>query len=268
MLLAQITDMHIVAPGRLLLGRVDTAAYLARTVDALNRLDPLPDLVVATGDLVEHGTPEEYEHLCHLLAPLRMPVFTIPGNHDARDAMRAAFAGDGYLPADGFLHYVVEDFPLRLVAVDTLVPGKGGGAVCAERLAWIEAALAAAPDRPTAIIMHHPPFPTGIEYMDGHGLENADAFAAIVARHPQVERVLCGHLHRSIDRRFAGTVAGTAPSTAHQIRLDLRPAAPLNFMFEPAGYQLHLWNGGGGLVTHTAVLGEWPGPYPFRTARR
>ena len=79
----------------------------------------------------------------------------------------------------------------------------------------------------------------------------------------QVERILCGHLHRAIDRRFAGTVAGTAPSTAHQIRLDLRPEAPLSFIFEPPGYQLHLWRDGG-LVSHTAVFGDWPGPYPLR----
>jgi Icc protein len=69
--------------------------------------------------------------------------------------------------------------------------------------------------------MHHPPFATGITHMDNFGLDNAAELAEIVVRHPQVERILCGHLHRTIDRRFAGTVAGTAPSTAHQIRLNL-----------------------------------------------
>ena len=112
--------------------------------------------------------------------------------------------------------------------------------------------------------MHHPPFLTGIERMDRAGLRGTEAFAAIIGRHPQVERILCGHLHRAIDRRFAGTVAGTAPSTAHQIRLDLRSGAPLRLMFEPPGYQLHLWRDGG-LVSHTAVVGEWPGPYKLRS---
>ena len=263
MIIAQISDPHIVLPGTLLYGRVDTAEFLERAVAELNRLDPPPDIVVITGDLVDKGDSAEYARLRSLLAALAMPVFVIPGNHDSREALRAGFGGDGYLPPDGFLQYVVEDYPVRLVALDTLIPGEGGGELCAERLAWLERTLAAAPDRPTAVMMHHPPFPTGIERMDRAGLRDSDAFAAVIRRHPQVERILCGHLHRAIERRFAGTVAGTAPSTAHQIRLDIRPGAPLRFMFEPPGYQLHLWCDGG-LVSHTASIGEWPGPYPLR----
>ena len=110
------------------------------------------------------------------------------------------------------------------------------------------------------MMMRHPPFMTGIAYMDKYGFDNPGALAEIIARHPQVERILCGHLHRSIDRRFAGTVAGTAPSTAHQVALNLLPDAPLGFAFEPPGYQLHLWRDGIGLVSHTAVLGDWPSP--------
>jgi Icc protein len=264
MIIAQLSDPHIVLPGALLYGRVDTADFLKRAVADVNRLDPPPDIVVITGDLVDKGEPAEYDHLRALLAPLAMPVFVIPGNHDLREPMRAAFAGDGYLPRDGFLQYAVEDLPVRLVALDTLIPGKGGGELCAERLLWLDRTLAAAPTRPTLVIMHHPPFATGIERMDRAGLRDSGAFAAVIARHPQVERILCGHLHRAIDRRFAGTVAGTAPSTAHQIRLDLRSGAPLRIIFEPPGYQLHLWRAGDGLVSHTEIFGDWPGPYPLR----
>ncbi len=273
MLIAQISDTHILAPGKLFRARIttpapgadsihaeiDTGACLARAVAALNALTPSPDITIVTGDLVDHGEPAEYDHLRLLLAPLRMPVFVIAGNHDSRAPLRQAFGADGYFPPDGFLHYTVEDFPLRLVALDTLIPGEHGGTLCEERLRWLDATLAAAPDRPTLVMMHHPPFPTGITYMDEHGLQNIAALAEIVARHPQVERITCGHLHRSIDRRFAGTVAGTAPSTAHQIQLDLRPGARLHFRFEPPGYQLHLWEAESGLVTHTAVFGDWSG---------
>jgi 3',5'-cyclic AMP phosphodiesterase CpdA len=277
MLVAQITDTHILAPGAVFnapvaapppgnargLAEIDTAARLADAVDALNALDPRPDIAIVTGDLCDHGDAAEYEHLRALLAPLRMPAFVIPGNHDSRDGLRAAFAGDGYLPTEGFLQYAVEDFPLRLVALDTLIAGEHGGQLCSERLRWLDATLAAAPDRPTLVFMHHPPFATGITFMDGYGLRDPQALAAVIARHPQVERIACGHLHRSIERRFAGTIAGTAPSTAHQVRLDLRPGARLHFRFEPPGYQLHLWDEGG-LVTHTAVLGDFPHPYPYR----
>jgi 3',5'-cyclic-AMP phosphodiesterase len=270
MIVAQLSDPHIVAPGASPrtpagFGPVDTAAFLARAVAEVNRLDPLPDVVLLTGDLVDKGEPVEYEHLRSLLAPLAMPVFVIPGNHDARAPLRAAFGDDGYLPADGFIQYAVEDYDLRLVALDTLVPGKHHGELCSDRLAWLDRTLAAAPERPTLVFMHHPPFATGIAYMDKYGLEGADGLAAVIARHNQVERILCGHLHRAIDRRFAGTVAGTAPSTAHQIDLNLLPEAPLRFKFEPPGYQLHVWREGSGLVTHTAVFGGWSVPEQVRT---
>jgi 3',5'-cyclic-AMP phosphodiesterase len=138
---------------------------------------------------------------------------------------------------------------------------RGGDALCSDRLRWIDRTLATAPDRPILVLMHHPPFATGISRMDRLGLRGTAAFAEIIRRHPQVERIACGHLHRAIESRFAGTVAGTAPSTAHQIVLDLRTDARISFAFEPPGYQLHYWREDAGLVTHTAAIGDWPGPY-------
>jgi 3',5'-cyclic AMP phosphodiesterase CpdA len=263
MFVAQISDMHIRAPGKLLMGRVDTAGFLARAVAAVNALDPPPDLVLMTGDLVEAGKPEEYAHLAALAAPLKAPFFLIPGNHDARDALRAAFPAHRYLPREGFLQYALEDWPVRILALDTLVPGEGGGALCAERLAWLERALAAAPGRPALVMMHHPPFATGVRHMDSYGLANAAGLAAAIARHPNVERIVAGHLHRAIQARFAGTLASTCPSTAHQIALDLVPGTPLRYVFEPPGFQLHICSEGAGLVTHTVPIGEFDGPYPF-----
>ena len=274
MIIAQISDTHIVAPGKLFRCPVqgtapdaervsrefDTAAYLTRAVAALNALVPRPDITVVTGDLVDTGDPAEYERLRAVLRSLAMPFFVIPGNHDSREPLRAAFRADGYLPADGFLQYAVEDYPLRLVALDTVIPGQHSGNLCAERLGWLDRTLADQPDRPTVVLMHHPPFATGITYMDGYGLANVAGLAEVIGRHPQVERILCGHLHRAIDRRFAGTVAGTAPSTAHQVRLNLVPGATISFSFEPPGYQLHVWDAATGLVTHTAPLGDWSGP--------
>jgi len=278
MLVAQITDTHVLAEGKLYhsprrafpavaepgWSHIDTGACLRRAIAALNALKPLPDVTVITGDLTDHGSPAEYANLRAILAAARMKVFVIPGNHDSRDGLRAAFAADGYLPAEGFLHYTVEGRSLRLVALDTHIPGEHGGLLCGERLQWLDRVLAAAPEQPTLLMMHHPPFPTGIEHMDHHALRNPAEFAKVVRQHPQVERILCGHLHRTIDHRFAGTIAGTCPSTAHQLVLDVTPGAPAEFAFEPPGYQLHLWREGVGLVTHTAVIGDWPGPYPFR----
>ncbi len=264
MIIAQITDTHIRIPGKLAYRRVDTAKHLAEAVAHVNRLDPAPDVVVMTGDLVDFGNPVEYDHLSSLIAPLKAPVFLLPGNHDDRDQLRISFPEHAYLPRDGFLNYAIEDWPVRLVAVDTLIPGEGGGLVCEQRLSWLERTLAAAPNKPTVVAMHHPPFRTGISFMDGHGLKNSDKFAAVIARHEQVERIVAGHLHRSIQCRVGGTVATTCPSPAHQIALDLRPGAPLGFAMEPPGYQLHTWFEGTGLVSHTVIIGSFDGPYPFR----
>src|ERR687891_182941 len=106
MLIAQITDTHIKPEGLLAYRRFDTAAFLARAVDHILHLDPRPDVVLATGDLVDAGTAAEYARLRHLLAPLAMPVYLIPGNHDERDALRAAFADRAWMPREGFIQYV------------------------------------------------------------------------------------------------------------------------------------------------------------------
>jgi 3',5'-cyclic AMP phosphodiesterase CpdA len=264
MLIAQISDMHLKPPGELLYGRIDTAGFLERAVAHLGALDPKPDLVLATGDLVDGGKPEEYAQLKQILQPLAMPVYLIPGNHDAREALREAFVEASYLPSSGFLHYTIEGWPLRLIALDTLLAGKGWGELCEERLDWLEARLGES-RRPTVLFMHHPPFDCGISAFDGFKLKvGGERLAALVERHGNVERVVCGHVHRPIQVRWAGTMASIAPSTAHQATLDLHDKAPLSMMMEPPGVALHLWRPGTGLITHISYIGTYEGPRPFR----
>ncbi|MBC7781321.1 MAG: phosphodiesterase [Proteobacteria bacterium] len=267
MIICQISDLHIKARRRLAYARVDTAACLERCVEAIGALDPPPDVVVATGDLVDDALPGDYALLATLLAPLRPPLYLIPGNHDDRAALRSAFPSHRYLQQwDPFVQYAIDDWPVRIVALDTVIEGASGGELCAARLAWLERTLAAAPATPTVIIMHHPPFVTGLGFMDQVGYLNPAPLAEVIARHPQVERVMCGHLHRSIMQRFAGTVASTCPSPAHQVALELAPTGGAGFKLEPPGFQLHWWSGSA-LVTHTAVIGSWPGPFPFHDMR-
>src|SRR5262245_14265893 len=137
MLIAQITETHLKLPGKLAYQRVDTEQMLRACVAQLLQLEPQPDLIVHTGDLTDFGLPEEYANLKSILAPLKAPILAVPGNHDERVAMRTAFAADGYLPAEGFLHYSVEPGPLRVIGLDTVVPGHGGGELCVQRLAWL-----------------------------------------------------------------------------------------------------------------------------------
>jgi len=264
MLVCQISDLHIKAPGLMSYAVVDCAAMLERCVAEILRLPQRPDVIFATGDLTDTGRPEEYAHLRKLLAPLPMPVYLMPGNHDERERLRAAFADHAYLRQfEPFIQYAVDDWPLRMVALDSVIPGEAGGRLCEERLGWLERTLAAAPDKPTLVLMHHPPFATFIGHMDGMGLEDSAPLARVIARNSQVERVLCGHLHRPIQVRFAGTLASTCPSPAHQVALDLAPDAQALFRMEPPAFQLHAWRRGACVVTHTAYVGDYAGPYPF-----
>lgn len=264
MLIAQISDLHVGPPGGEMDRRFDTAAHAERAAAHVNRLDPAPDVVLVTGDLVEDGTAEEYRRLRGFLDRLSAPYFLIPGNHDDRDNLRRAFADHGYLQGDGaFLHYVIEDYPLRLIGLDTLLPGKARGELCPARLAWLEARLGEAPGRPTLVFMHHPPFRTGLAHMDRSRLADAERLGEIVARHAAcIEGIVCGHVHRPIQRRWHGTVVSTAPSTAHQIALDLRDGEPLSVVMEPPACHLHVWFPDDGLVSHLSYIDPGAKPEP------
>ena len=263
-IVGQISDMHVRAGGQLSNGVVDTCGALRRCVEHVLGLKQRPHLLLFTGDLVDTAAAEEYEELRRLLAPLPMPWYLIPGNHDERETLRNGFPDHAYLREWApYIQYAIEHTPLRLIGLDTVIAGEGGGRLCEERLEWLNRTLAAAPDRPTLLFMHHPPFLSGIRRMDELRLEAPERLAQVLWRHPQVERVLCGHVHRSIQARFAGTVASICPSPAHQIVLDLAPEADVSFGLEPPGYQLHLWSAETGVVSHTVPIGQFPGPYPF-----
>lgn len=257
MIIAQISDLHVQPAGEKAYGIVDTNRYLQTAVQQLNRLIPQPDIVIATGDLVDERTEAEYQMLRELMAPLKAPVYFAMGNHDDRDAFRKVFPNLPYIPTRGFIQYTVEDFPLRIVVLDTLVNGEGYGEMDSDRLHWLETTLAQQPERPTAIFMHHPPFETGLSGMDRLRCRGSEALAALIQKYPNVQRVACGHLHRSIQTLWARTLGSVAPSTAHQVALKLREDMPSAFVMEPPGYQLHLWDGTKGLVTHTAFIGEY-----------
>lgn len=264
MLLAQISDLHVTAKGKRLYDRIDTPAFLARAIAHLNALDPRPDFVWITGDLVDQGSSAEYAHLREILSELRIPWALMPGNHDERASLRQVFADQPYLPRDGeFLQYALDDLPLRLLALDTLIPGESGGRLCRARLDWLSDRLEEHPDRPTVIAMHHPPFLTGLAEMDTINCDNSAALGVIVAEHPQIERIVCGHVHRPMVIRWNGTVVTTAPATAHQVALNLLDGTPTAWIMEPPACHLHYWREDSGLVTHHSYIGDYGAATPY-----
>lgn len=264
-LIAQISDLHIKPPGQLAYGRVDTAKALERCVAALNEFRPRPDLVVISGDLADTPTVEEYEYLKRLLVPLELPFVSIPGNHDSREMMRAAFP-QGYAFPTGPLNQRIEIGGLDLVLLDSSVHGKPHGELDAPTLQWLEAALAASPDRPALLFLHHPPFRAGIWHMDRQNLLNAAELAAVVRRYPRVQLIAAGHVHRATLTMFAGVPTTICPAPNHAVDLDLAQLREPSFKVEPPAFHLHTWFPGesfGSVVTHQIPIGNFDGPHPF-----
>ncbi|WP_416899603.1 MAG: phosphodiesterase [Minwuia sp.] len=235
------------------------ADKLAAAVDWIMTLKPKPDAVLATGDLTDHYTESQYARLRNILAPLDMPVYLMVGNHDHRGRLRQAFPEHGWLGDGGFVHYTVDDLPVRIVALDSQIEGAIEGELCAARLAWLNERLSEAPDKPTIVALHHPPFAGGIDRMDAHALvRGKEELAGIIRRHPQVQRVVAGHVHRPFSAIFGGTLAQTCPSTSHQIALDFVRTDGVAIVDEPPACLLHTWSDAAGLVTHLAHIGKHP----------
>lgn len=265
MLLAQISDLHVRRPGVLANGRVDTATLLARCIARLNVLTPRPDALLITGDLVDSGEEDEYRHLQMLLASLQMPYHLMVGNHDDRTALRRVFPEYETRQHGGFMQYAIDVGAVRVIALDSLQPGASGGTLCAPRLAWFAAQLEAAQRRPVLVAIHHPPIACGIAHMDRIALD-ADAarqFGDLLHTHPNVERVMFGHVHRTMFARFGGTLACAAPSPAHQVTFDLRDDGPAAFSMEAPGFLMHRYTPADGCVTHLVHVDPGAGPFPF-----
>jgi len=264
--IAQISDLHIKPPGTLAYGRVDTAKALECCVATLNAFEPSPDFVVISGDLADTPNAEEYDHLKRLLAPLKLPFAAIPGNHDSREMMREAFPNAPYAVPSGALNQKIQVGDLDLLLTDSSVPGKPHGELDAPTLQWLDATLASSSERPALLFLHHPPFVAGIWHMDRQNLHNATELASIVRRHPRVQIIATGHIHRAALTMFAGVPCTICPAPNHAVDLDLAELRGPSFKIEPPAFHLHTWFPGersGQLVTHQVPIGEFDGPHPF-----
>ncbi len=267
MILVQITDLHCRPHGMAAMRICETNMLSERALRAVAAFRPRPDAVVITGDLAANGLVEEYQALAAILRRSLpdLRVYVIPGNHDRRDALRAEL---GHLPGVNehpeFVQFTVEDLPIRLVMLDTLVDDAAYGELCEKRMQWLDATLAQAPDRPTLIAMHHPPFVCGLRHMDQINLRNSPEFTALIARHPQVQRIICGHHHRPVVMPVAHAIASIAPSAAHQVELELFILADGQWNLEPAAFQVFAWlEDAQAIVSHTAYVERYAGPFPF-----
>jgi 3',5'-cyclic AMP phosphodiesterase CpdA len=248
-LLAQLTDTHIGADWG---GPVQPAAALAAAVDALRGSPDPPDALVVTGDLANDGAGEQYAVVGEQLRRLKLPFVVLPGNHDDRAAMRGAFGLPG--DRDDAIHAAAELGPLRLLALDTTIPGAAGGALPEAELHWLERALHDARDRPTIVAMHHPPVLTGVPAWDATAIDSRDqtALQRLLERHPQVLALIAGHLHRTLVAAFAGRPLVVVPSTYMQSQLDWS-CEEFVLVPEPPAFALHALLDGR-LVSHVQPI--------------
>lgn len=240
--LAQISDMHL---------RADDGAHADNLKRALRQANEYsPDAILLTGDLVNDEGEAEYAALADALADAPAPVYLMPGNHDHRARLRAAFPAHRYLPPEGPLSFAIEDFPVRLVAVDQIVPGATHGEFTPEQAEWLDAALGAVAYKPAIVALHHPPFLTHDALFDEIGLRRAEAFAAIIARHPHVIRILCGHRHRMVVGQVAHAPVVAAPASSYVYGLALHEGQARGVKTsESPGWMLHVWTARGGLAS-------------------
>ncbi|MBC7675470.1 MAG: phosphodiesterase, partial [Rhodoferax sp.] len=251
MLIAHLSDPHLREKGQLYQGLVDSNAMFDLAVKTLQRLSPEPDLVIIGGDLVDGGSPGEYVTVRQALSGIRQPIYAVPGNHDDREAFRHCFRDFGFVAGDGPLHFETDaKWPVRFIGLDITVPGEHHGEMDGAACRWLETRLAEFPEKPTAILMHQPPINSGIPFIDAYKCNHGERLAEIVMRYPNVERVMCGHIHRFMQMRFGGTMLVTAPSTTTAIALRLAEDAEPASYIEPPAFLLHHWTPQTGLVTH------------------
>jgi len=256
--LVQLSDLHLRADE----DGGEPGARLEHAVDAVAALQPRPRAVLLSGDLADEPSHAAYEQAAELLAPLGLPLHAIPGNHDGRDLLRAHF-GPGPAPAGTRICFAVSCGPLRLVGCDSTSPGSAGGELGTEQLEWLERTLAGEPEQPTLLALHHPPVLTGVRSMDAIALSAEDSVALeeLLAGHPQVRAITCGHVHTTMTTAFAGRPLLICPSTNSAVRLDLRARDDLPFAVseQPLGFAVHALIAGR-LVSHVQPLERPPAP--------
>jgi 3',5'-cyclic AMP phosphodiesterase CpdA len=264
MLIAQLSDLHIAAKGKEAYNLVPTDRHLATCVQHINTMVPQPDIVLVTGDITYSGLTEEAKYAKKLLDKLEIPYFIVPGNHDVGSVLADVFASKGWPDRQGnFFNYAVDNFAIRLLAVDSTFPGEAGGKICTSRADWLAARLAEQPLRPTLIFMHHPPLKFGVLETDEDGFTGADILGKLVTKSKNVLALLCGHIHIEAHACWHGTVVSTAPSMGLQLSLDLTLKHPSAFYLSTPGYQLHFYTEQQNLVTHTVYSTNLDGPYLF-----
>lgn len=254
MIIAQISDTHVALNTRDADRRIQDFAL---TVADINALDPAPDVIVHTGDIVHNGRQDEYAEAVAVLAKARAPVYVLAGNKDNRANLRKAFSADGYLAPDSdFVDYAIDDYPVRLIALDTLSSSSNKGDFCRERVRHLIDLIDAETTKPIAVFTHHPPFEVTVG-PDLLHFENRDAMSRLrraLQHSGRVVAVFSGHVHRATTGRVASIPASVMPCIATTLRKGEYPA---DMKTRPV-YHVHRFDPVWGFVSESRIVGARP----------
>ena len=259
MLIAQLTDTHVVGPNTDEELYVDNNGRVVEAIDSINRESPAVSVVLATGDLTQWGAPEEFVELSRFTAKLRPPILPLVGNHDNRDGIRGCFPSVPWVDAE-HASWVAEIEHVRVIGLDSTRPGESGAEFDHDREMWLRSILDQRHDGPTVLTMHHPPFVTGIGWMDRAGFIGLERFVAVLSETKVVDRIQCGHLHRPMSSVVGGVLAEVGLATTVHVALDVGPDGPVQVIRDPVGYRL-LRITGRSIVGHTRYIGIGEEPF-------
>ncbi len=253
MLIAHLSYLHISAgPPETAAVRRDAPQMAELLVADLCRLPQRPDAVVISGDIADGGSPADYALVRRILAPLPMPVMVVPGNHDKRSAMRAAFSESHPYQDLPWLCYARDFTGFRVIGLDSLIEGETAGRLCDGQLDWLEATLAQTRN-PCFVVLHHPPFASGNLHWDASSLiEGRERLQAILERHPV--RLLCGHVHQAHHTQWAKGYAAVAGSPAFQYDFGFDQSDEPRLIDAPCPYWLHHLRNDGTFGVHLRSL--------------
>jgi Icc protein len=257
MLIAHISDFHVFAEApETAIVRPDAAAAARKVVADIAAFTPEIEAVMFTGDLTDGGSADDYALLTDILSPLDVPVFVVPGNHDARSGLRTAFADMLPFGSGPFLNYEAWFGDIRILALDTLWDGQIAGQLDGTQLAWLAERLVMPHDGLTLILMHHPAFPSQMVPLDAMALQDGRAdFERLIANHKGPLRILSGHIHRPFQTLWHGVFCAVSGSPAFQHALTLDPdAAEPGVVAEPYAYFIHRITDATSVSIHTRYV--------------
>lgn len=253
MIIAQISDTHLTLDPNDADGEQRIEDF-ERAIADINALDPAPDVIVHTGDIVHNGREDEYARAAGILAKATVPVYVIPGNKDDRENLKAAFSEAGYLsPCSVFIDYAVEGFPIRLVFLDTLNPGSNKGDFCTARAERLNELVTAGDEKPIAVFAHHPPFEVDVGPNPMH-FDNLRAMARMreaLQQSGRVRSLFCGHVHRFASGSVGDIPASVVTAVSTTLRKGDYPAEAQGRAY----YQLHRFDEDGRFISDARIAG-------------